>query len=107
MPLAGNEQNGLQRSDTNKMEIMAAALRDWNRAILVGTKTHGKGSVQSIYPLPGDYALRLTTAYYATPKGQKIENVGVEPDYVVEEKDRQLATALDLLVKHAPSLQPK
>ncbi len=95
----------INQRTASSAEIVAAALRDWGRAILVGTKSHGKGSVQSIYPLPGDYALRLTTAYYATPKGQKIENVGVEPDYVVEAKDQQLTTAVDLLFKHAPSLQ--
>jgi len=97
----------INQRTASSAEIVAAALRDWGRAILVGTKSHGKGSVQSIYPLPGDYALRLTTAYYATPKGQKIDNVGVEPDYVVEAKDQQLATALELLFKNAPSLQQK
>jgi carboxyl-terminal processing protease len=97
----------INQRTASSAEIVAAALRDWGRAILVGTKSHGKGSVQSIYPLPGDYALRLTTAYYATPKGQKIENVGIEPDYVVEAKDQQLTTALELLFKNAPSLQQK
>jgi carboxyl-terminal processing protease len=95
----------INQRTASSAEIMAAALRDWNRAILVGTKSHGKGSVQSIYPLPGDYALRLTTAYYVTPKGRKIDNVGVDPDYVVEAKDQQLATALELLFKNVPSLQ--
>jgi carboxyl-terminal processing protease len=88
-------------------EIVAAALRDWERAILVGTKSHGKGSVQSIYPLPGGYALRITTAYYVTPLGKKIESEGIAPDVVVESKDEQLKTAIDLLFKHAPSLQQK
>ncbi len=88
-------------------EILAAALQDWGRAIVVGTKSHGKGSVQAIYPLPGDYALRLTTAYYVSPLGKQIDNVGVAPDVVVESQDEQIKTALDLLFKNAPSLQGK
>lgn len=97
----------INQRTASSAEIVAGALRDWNRAVLVGTKSHGKGSVQSIYPLPGDYALRLTTAYYVTPLGQRIENEGVEPDVVVEAKDEQMKTAIDLLFKHAPSLQQK
>ncbi len=97
----------INQRTASSAEIVAAALRDWQRAILVGTKSHGKGSVQSIYPLPGGYALRLTTAYYVTPLGKKIDNEGIEPDVVVENKDEQLAKALELLFKHAPSLQPK
>ena len=97
----------INQRTASSAEIMAAALRDWHRAILVGAKSHGKGSVQSIYPLPGNYALRLTTAYYVTPLGQKIDNEGIEPDVVVENKDEQLTKALDLLFKNAPSLQQK
>jgi len=97
----------INQRTASSAEIVAAALRDWERAILVGTKSHGKGSVQSIYPLPGDYALRITTAYYVTPLGKKIESEGIAPDVVVENKDEQLQTALDLLFKHAPSLQQK
>ena len=97
----------INQRTASSAEIVAAALRDWQRAVLVGTKSHGKGSVQSIYPLPGDYALRLTTAYYATPLGKKIDNEGIEPDVVVENKDEQLTKALELLFKNAPSLQGK
>jgi C-terminal processing protease CtpA/Prc len=63
--------------------------------------------VQAIYPLTGDYALRLTTAYYVTPSGKRIENEGIEPDFVVEDKDQQLPTALDLLFKNVPGLKDK
>ena len=97
----------INQRTASSAEIMAAALRDWHRAILVGTKSHGKGSVQSIYPLPGNYALRLTTAYYVTPLGKKIDSEGIEPDVVVENKDEQLTKALELLFKNAPSLQQK
>jgi carboxyl-terminal processing protease len=65
-------------------ELVAGALKDNGRASLVGTKTFGKGSVQSIFPLPGGAALRLTTQRYYTPKGHAIQALGIEPDVVVE-----------------------
>ncbi len=63
-------------------EIVAGALQDHKRAVLVGTKTFGKGSVQSIIPLQSDMkkAIRLTTAYYYTPNGRQISGKGIEPD---------------------------
>jgi carboxyl-terminal processing protease len=66
-------------------EIVAGALQDRNRAILVGTTTFGKGSVQTVIPLQGgrDGALRLTTARYYTPSGRSIQTAGVEPDFEV------------------------
>jgi len=65
-------------------EIVAGALRDNNRAIIIGTKTFGKGSVQSIIELDKDYALRLTTAHYYIPRGESIEGKGIAPDVEVE-----------------------
>jgi len=65
-------------------EIVAGALKDWGRAVIVGTKTFGKGSVQTIYPLSDGSALRLTTAKYYTPKGISIHAKGIEPDIAVE-----------------------
>jgi carboxyl-terminal processing protease len=65
-------------------EIVAGALRDNNRAIIIGTKTFGKGSVQSIIELDKDYSLRLTTALYYLPKDESIEGKGIEPDIKVE-----------------------
>jgi carboxyl-terminal processing protease len=65
-------------------EIVAGALQDLERAVLVGTKTFGKGSVQTIIPLSDGSALRLTTAKYYTPKGRSIQDKGIEPDVVVE-----------------------
>ena len=97
----------INQRTASSAEIVAGALRDWSRAILVGARSHGKGSVQAIYPLPGDYALRLTTAYYVTPSGKRIESEGIEPDFIVEDKDQQLRTALDLLFKNVPGLQEK
>jgi len=65
-------------------EIVAGALKDHHRAILMGTRTFGKGSVQTIIPLPGHGAMRLTTARYYTPSGVSIQATGIEPDIVVE-----------------------
>ena len=67
-------------------EIVAGALKDWKRAVLLGVKTFGKGSVQSVIPLSGGSGLRLTTAKYYTPKGISIQNEGIEPDIVIEVK---------------------
>ena len=65
-------------------EIVAGALKDHARAIIVGTRSFGKGSVQSIIPLSGNGAMRLTTARYYTPSGVSIQAKGIEPDIKVE-----------------------
>ena len=65
-------------------EIVAGALQDHHRAILLGTRSFGKGSVQTIIPLPGHGAMRLTTARYYTPSGRSIQAKGIEPDIIVE-----------------------
>jgi carboxyl-terminal processing protease len=67
-------------------EIVAGALKDWNRAVIIGVRTFGKGSVQSVIPLSDGSGLRLTTARYYTPKGISIQNKGIEPDIVVKLK---------------------
>ncbi len=89
-------------------EIVAGALQDHRRAIIVGTKSFGKGSVQTVMPLRGDGAMRLTTARYYTPSGRSIQALGVSPDIVVEqprhrpdeeneaENDRPARTEADL-----------
>ncbi|MGH6959541.1 MAG: S41 family peptidase [Dongiaceae bacterium] len=66
-------------------EIVAGALQDHHRAILLGTKSFGKGSVQTIIPVPGHGAMRLTTARYYTPSGRSIQALGIEPDIVAEQ----------------------
>jgi len=66
-------------------EIVAGALQDHRRAIVVGTKSFGKGSVQTVIPLKGDAAMRLTTARYYTPSGRSIQSLGVMPDIVVNQ----------------------
>jgi carboxyl-terminal processing protease len=64
-------------------EIVAGALQDHRRAIVIGTKSFGKGSVQTVMPLRGSSAMRLTTARYYTPSGRSIQALGVSPDIVV------------------------
>lgn len=66
-------------------EIVAGALQDHKRAVVMGTPTFGKGSVQTILPLPSNAAIKLTTARYYTPNGRSIQAKGIEPDIVVEE----------------------
>src|SRR3954471_6007187 len=67
-------------------EIVAGALQDHHRATIVGTRSFGKGSVQTVIPLGGNGALRLTTARYYTPSGRSIQAKGIEPEAVVEEE---------------------
>ena len=68
-------------------EIVAGALQDHKRALILGTKTFGKGSVQTIIPLDGGSGLRLTTAHYFTPSGHSIQAKGITPDIIVHPED--------------------
>ena len=70
-------------------EIVAGALQDHRRAIVVGTKSFGKGSVQTVMPLRGNGAMRLTTARYYTPSGRSIQALGISPDIVVQQPPRR------------------
>lgn len=93
-------------------EITAGALQDYHLATLIGTRTFGKGVVQSIFPLPDQGALKITTARYLTPAGRDIQHHGIQPDVVVNQDpnpalidtpaDKQLAAAKARL---APSLR--
>ena len=65
-------------------EIVSGALQDWKKALIVGTQTFGKGSVQTVMPLSDGSALRLTTARYYTPKDRSIQNTGITPDIIIK-----------------------
>ena len=69
-------------------EIVAGALQDHRRAIVVGTKSFGKGSVQTVMPMRGSGAMKLTTARYYTPSGRSIQALGISPDIIVEQPRR-------------------
>ena len=74
----------VNQGSASASEIVAGALKDWNRAVIVGVQTFGKGSVQTLIPLSDGAGLRLTTAKYYTPSGVSIQNVGIAPDIVVK-----------------------
>ena len=76
----------INEGSASASEIVAGALQDHRRAILVGAKSFGKGSVQTIMPLSGQGALRLTTARYYTPSGRTIQALGIEPDILVQRR---------------------
>ena len=76
-------------------EIVAGALKDHKRAIIIGENSYGKGSVQSIIPLKNEGAIRLTISKYYLPSGKSISDVGVEPDITVEESDDNFAINTD------------
>jgi carboxyl-terminal processing protease len=93
-------------------EITAGALQDYGAATLIGTKTFGKGVVQSLYMIPNRGALKITTARYVTPKGRDIQHKGIVPDIVIDQRvdapiidtpaDKQLAAAKAQLTKEQP-----
>ncbi|MDP3440778.1 MAG: S41 family peptidase [Azonexus sp.] len=74
-------------------EIVAGALQDYKRAVIMGTQTFGKGSVQSVLPLPGNTAIKLTTARYYTPEGRSIQAKGIVPDIIVEDSANGAASS--------------
>ena len=94
----GDLANGLpivvlvNEGSASASEIVAGALQDHRRAVILGTKTFGKGSVQTVIPLARRAAMRLTTSRYFTPSGRSIQSVGIEPDIYVEQAKLEALT---------------
>ena len=97
----GDQINGkpllvlINNGSASASEIVAGALQDHKRAILLGEKTYGKGSVQSIIPLANRGAIRLTISKYYLPSGESISEIGVSPDIFVEEEGEEFAINTD------------
>ena len=85
----------INNGSASASEIVAGALQDHKRAILLGEETYGKGSVQSIIPLANKGAIRLTISKYYLPSGESISEIGVSPDIFVEEKGEEFAINTD------------
>jgi len=85
----------INNGSASASEIVAGALQDHKRAILLGEKTYGKGSVQSIIPLANRGAIRLTISKYYLPSGESISEIGVSPDIFVEEEGEEFAINTD------------
>lgn len=106
----------VNKGSASAAEIVAGALQDHHRALIVGTPTFGKGLVQTVMPLSRGRAIKLTTSRYYTPSGDSIQDTGIEPDILItgddrypgrhlsagldREGDSQLAEAIELLNKH-------
>lgn len=97
----------IDESTASASEILSGALKDNQKAILVGTKTYGKGMIQRIFPMPNETGMNLTIAKYLTPKGYDINKKGITPDYEVKftetdfknNKDPQLDEAKKIIKK--------
>ena len=93
----------IDNNSASAAEILAAALKDNNRAILIGTKTYGKGLVQKIFALPNKTGMNLTIARYLSPKGNEIDKIGVEPDYEVIFNHNDFLNGIDPQLNFAKS----
>jgi carboxyl-terminal processing protease len=87
-------------------EMVAGALQEHGRALLVGTRTQGHAKIQTVFPIAGDAMLKITTDRWLTPKGHSVENTGLHPDFVVDTPGAEQAKgsedrAQDIFVRRA------
>ena len=100
----------INKGSASAAEILAGALKDNQRATVVGTRSYGKGSVQSLIPLgDGQTALKLTTAKYYTPSGKSIDGIGIAPDIAIEQakiptEDAQILKQMSEGISNQPLL---
>ena len=97
----------INQGSASAAEVVAGALQDHGRATLVGTKSYGKGSVQSVLELEGKRAIKLTTAHYYTPSGRSIQASGIDPDITVPASDTDSPDAYDARLLTAAMRQLK
>ena len=97
----------INRGSASAAEVVAGALQDHGRATLVGTKSYGKGSVQSVLEIEGKRAIKLTTAHYYTPSGRSIQASGIDPDITVAAEDGASRDSYDALLLAAALRQLK
>ncbi len=83
----------INQGSASASEIVAGALQDQQRAVVMGVKSFGKGSVQTILPIAGYGAIRFTTQFYYTPSGRSIQKIGIVPDIVVEQAKVEVISA--------------
>ena len=88
----------INRGSASAAEVVAGALQDHGRATVVGTKSYGKGSVQSVLELEGRRAIKLTTAHYYTPNGRSIQASGIDPDIALPMSKKDSAAAYDAML---------
>ncbi|MBP8718322.1 MAG: S41 family peptidase [Candidatus Atribacteria bacterium] len=94
----------INKGSASASEIVAGAIQDYDRGIIMGEQSFGKGLVQQVYPLSNGSALTISTSEYYTPKGRIINNIGIKPDIIIPieeelEEDIQLEAAIDLLLE--------
>lgn len=97
----------IDEATASASEILSGALKENNKAILVGQKTYGKGMIQRIYPLPNETGMNLTIAKYLTPKGNDINKKGISPDYEVVYTDRDFINNKDPQMNEAKKIIKK
>lgn len=94
----------INKGSASASEIVAGAIQDYGRGIIMGEQSFGKGLVQQVYPLSDGSAITISTSEYYTPKGRIINNIGIKPDIIIpieeeQEEDIQLKAAIDILLE--------